>query len=164
MKCDKCDNQATVHLIEIENGEKIEKHLCEQHAVEAGVTAKSPEMPINELLENFVLKHSGAEKPQSEVACEHCGLTYSEFRKRGLLGCPVCYETFERALVPLLERYHEGSSQHIGKMPCHSGVDELRQQRLRQIRRELDEAVASEHYERAARLRDDMRRMEAEKS
>lgn len=161
MKCERCDNQATVHLIEIKGGQKVEKHLCEQHAVEEGVAVKVNHAPLNELLEKFVLKHaSGAAVSEAELSCEHCGLTYEEFRKTGLLGCPECYEVFAGVLAPLLERAHEGASRHIGKAPSREGVDGLRQQRLMQLRRELDEAVASEQYERAAWLRDKLTQAE----
>jgi protein arginine kinase activator len=161
MKCDKCDNPATVHLIEIKNGKKLEKHLCEQHAAEEGVTVKISNAPINELLEKFVLKHSGAEVRAAQLTCESCGMTYAEFRKNGLLGCPECYSAFESALMPLLERAHDGASQHLGKAPTQAGPDEQRQRRLLQLRREMEEAVASEQYELAARLRDSIRKIEA---
>lgn len=168
MKCDHCDNQATVHLIEIQGGKKVEKHLCEVHAVEEGVAVKVQNAPINELLEKFVLKHSqgGEESPAKPTAvhCESCGTTYDQFRKSGLLGCPQCYEAFERALGPLLERAHEGANRHLGKVPTHAGIDELRQQRLRQLRRELEEAVAAEQYERAAKLRDRVNEVESDKA
>lgn len=165
MKCDKCDKTATVHLIEIIDGNKIEKHLCEGHASEEGIAVKVTNAPINELLEKFVLKHSGGEEaPAAEVvrelSCQICGMTYGEFRKRGLLGCPSCYDAFEPALTPLLTRAHEGADHHIGKVPNHAGADELRQQRLMQLRRELDQAVAAEKYEAAARLRDEVRQLE----
>ncbi|MHB1156790.1 MAG: UvrB/UvrC motif-containing protein [Phycisphaerales bacterium] len=181
MKCDRCDNPATVHLIEIINGQKIEKHLCEHHALEEGVTIKVTSSPINELLEKFVLKHtSPAAAPTSvggavqqagpvvaggetDLVCEHCGLTFSEFRKRALLGCADCYTAFEPLLMPLLERAQEGASHHLGKVPRYAGSDQLRQQRLKQLRRELDKAVTSEQYERAARLRDEVRELESHK-
>ena len=60
MKCDLCDNQATVHLIELQGGQKIEKHLCETHAVQENIAVKV-QTPIDELLQKFVLKHSGGE-------------------------------------------------------------------------------------------------------
>lgn len=164
MKCDHCDNQATVHLIEIQGGKQIEKHLCELHAVEEGVAVKVQNAPINELLEKFVLKHSGLEAPQGQARCKQCGMAYEEFRKGGLLGCPDCYTAFEASMTPLLQRAHEGAAVHLGKVPAHAGTDELRQQRLRQLRRELEEAVAAEQYERAARLRDLVNRAEAEKA
>jgi len=162
MTCDHCDNQATVHLIEIKGGQKIEKHLCEKHAVDEGVAVKVNSAPINELLEKFVLKHSGLEATSESLACETCGLTYESFRKHGLLGCPDCYRAFEEALTPLLERAHEGADHHFGKVPSRAGIDEIRQQRLQRLRRELEEAVISEQYERAAHLRDELRQTDSE--
>jgi len=159
MKCDHCDKPATVHLIEIHNGEQVEKHLCEQHAIEEGVAVKVNEQPINELLEKFVLKHSKVEVPSNTLRCETCRLTYDEFRRSGLLGCPDCYHAFEGLLAPLLERAHQGASRHLGKVPSRAGVDELRQQRLMQLRRELDDAVAAEQYERAASIRDQLKQV-----
>lgn len=163
MKCDRCDRQATVHLIEIQAGQKLEKHLCEQHATEEGVAVKVQNTPI-QLLEKFVLKNAAAPTVTAQtMTCGSCGLTYDQFRKTGLLGCPECYTAFEAALMPLLERAHEGAERHLGKVPIHAGVNEARQQRLMQLRRELEEAVAAEQYERAARLRDQVNQFEAER-
>lgn len=163
MKCDRCNQPATVHLIDIQNGQKIEKHLCEAHADEAGVTVKvNP--PINEILEKYVMKSVGPEAAGAQLRCERCGLTYEMFRKVGLLGCANCYATFEDSLEPLLAKAHEGHTRHIGKIPSHAGTDEFRQQRLVQLRRELEEAVTAEQFERAAQLRDEVKQMEAEKA
>jgi protein arginine kinase activator len=170
MKCDQCDKQAVVHLIEIHNGQKVEKHLCEEHAVSEGVQVQVTNAPINELLEKFVLKHSGQSDEAglaepaapSELVCEDCGMSYSEFRKGALLGCPHCYAAFQTPLLPLLERAHAGGTEHLGKVPRQLGLDERRQHRLMQLRRELEDAVAGEQYERAAKLRDEVRQVEVE--
>jgi len=91
MKCDNCNKQtATVHLTEIKNGKQIQKHLCEQCAAQnEGVPIKS-HTPINELLTNFVMAHTGLQK-ELTAACEHCGITSAEFRQSGLLACPDDY-------------------------------------------------------------------------
>src|SRR5271154_2025364 len=118
MKCDNCKNQATVHLTEIRNGKKIEKHLCAQCAAQQeGLPVKSSHTPINELLTNFVMAHSGGQlaKDQS-AACEECGINWAEFRQNGLLGCEQDYAPFEKDLTPLLQRAHEGATHHIGKV------------------------------------------------
>ena len=154
IKCEQCDHVATVHLIEIKNGQKTEKHLCERHAVECGATPKINAGPLNELLANFEFKHVASGGEAVELACDGCGTTYDEFRRSGLLGCPECYSVFEAALTPLLERAHEGGKRHVGKVPARGAVDELRQQRLHRLRQELEEALAGEKYERAAELRD----------
>ncbi|MEM9418901.1 MAG: UvrB/UvrC motif-containing protein [Planctomycetota bacterium] len=174
-KCDKCNRPATHHSVEIsKTGEKIEVNLCDIHAAEAGLTIKSPHTPINELLTNFVKLHSGGAESDSEsgqstgggtskdTACESCGTTFADFRENSLLGCPMCYKTFEQPLSPLLERAHEGGTHHIGKVPRRAGVGEQRQMAMQRLRRQLDDAVMSEDYELAARLRDDIQQMEGD--
>ena len=73
MKCDNCNKPATVHLTEIKNGKKIEKHLCEQCAAQnEGLPVKS-HTPINELLTNFVMAHSrpAERKPARPASMRH---------------------------------------------------------------------------------------------
>src|SRR5436190_12326779 len=156
MKCDNCNKNATVHLTEIKSGKKIEKHLCEQCAAQnEGLPVKS-HTPINELLTNFVMAHSGMQKEQG-TTCEHCTLAWSDFRQNGLLGCANDYTAFERDLTPLLQRAHEGATHHVGKAPTRrggTGVPVKKQVDLAKLRKELGKAVEAEDYERAAKLRD----------
>lgn len=163
-KCDRCARPATHHSVEIKQGQKIEKHLCEQHAAEEGLAIKSIHTPINELLTNFVKVHSTGtpEQQQPGMTCDECGLTFAQFRKDTLLGCPECYKSFERPLSTLLERAHEGGTHHIGKVPRRAGAGEQRQALLMRMRKQLNDAVIGEDYERAARLRDDIRKFEGE--
>jgi protein arginine kinase activator len=162
MKCDNCNKAATVHLTEIKNGKKLEKHLCEQCAAQnEGLPVKS-HTPINELLTNFVMAHSGIQK-ETGTTCENCGITWAEFRQSGLLGCESDYALFERDLTPLLQRAHEGATHHIGKVPARrggSGVPAKRAVDLSKLRKELARAVEAEDYERAAKLRDQIRTAE----
>lgn len=163
-KCDRCARPATHHSVEINKGEKIEKHLCEQHAAEEGLAIKSIHTPINELLTNFVKAHAGVEAvPSSQgMACEACGMTFSQFRKDSLLGCPDCYKAFEQQLATILERAQEGGTHHIGKVPRRAGTGEQRQALLMRMRKRLNQAVVGEDYELAARLRDDIRKFEGQ--
>ena len=162
MKCDNCNKNATVHLTEIKGGKKIEKHLCEECAAQAeGLPVKS-HTPINELLTNFVMAHSGLQKEAGTV-CEHCGITWAEFRQHGLLGCEHDYPLFEKDLTPLLQRAHEGATHHLGKVPRRrgaSGVPMKRSVDLNRLRKELARAIEVEDYERAAKLRDQIRQAE----
>jgi protein arginine kinase activator len=162
MKCDNCNKTATVHLTEIKNGKKIEKHLCEQCAAQnEGLPVKS-HTPINELLTNFVLAHSGLTR-EAGTACEHCGITWAKFRQTGLLGCEHDYQNFEKDLTPLLQRAHEGATHHIGKVPARrggTGVPMKRTADLAKLRKELARAVESEDYERAAKVRDQIKAAE----
>lgn len=162
MKCDNCNRTATVHLTEIKNGKKLEKHLCEQCAAQNEGFPVKAHTPINELLTNFVLAHSGLTK-EAGTACEHCGISWSEFRQGGLLGCENDYQLFEKDLTPLLQRAHEGATHHLGKVPARrggTGVPIKRSQDLTRLRKDLARAVEGEDYERAAKLRDQIKAAE----
>ena len=181
MKCDRCDNDATVHEVTVRNGVKVEKHLCEACAAGEGIGGAS----LGELLTKFMTQDAevGAKpkhvhKPRA-AACQGCGFTFDQFRQSGLLGCPACYKTFEALLTPLIEGAHEGATQHTGKIPKRIAAraagreDEAateaalaraqlreRQERLKILQRQLEEAVRSEQYELAARLRDQIRKID----
>ena len=158
LKCDKCDKPATIHLTEIVDGEKIEKHLCEDCAVAEGITVKA-NVPISQLLESFILQSSPDEEEPAEQ-CDVCGMTFAEFRSSGLMGCPHDYDAFEASLRPLLERAHDGATQHIGKVPHRAGSGQKRQNAMLRLRAELKGAIAAEDYERAAVLRDQIKELE----
>jgi protein arginine kinase activator len=63
------------------------------------------------------------------------------------------YNVFKKGLLPLIEKMH-GSSQHVGKIPKNAGVEVVKKNDLIKLRRELNEAVRKEDYEKAARVRD----------
>ncbi|MFO0858910.1 MAG: UvrB/UvrC motif-containing protein [Phycisphaerales bacterium] len=180
MKCDYCDKEATVHETVLRDGAWVEVHFCEACAAKQGLAGPGPS--LNDLLTHFVLPQIAAEAQQRPKAakpktptCTRCGFTFEQFRQAGLLGCPDCYSAFESQLVPLLERAHEGSAQHIGKIPkrlSESGeakVDAERARALaskreqlekeRLLRRQLEDAVKTEQYELAAKLRDQLQRI-----
>jgi protein arginine kinase activator len=159
MKCQICDNPATVHLTDIVNKKKRELHLCEQCARERNLIPEQPgpQLDLKALLN--LLTHPFPQPGQSAgedliaqpvtEACEICGLTLAEFKAEGRLGCPHDYESLRAALEPLLERIHR-STAHTGKAP--RGV------RLQEWKKRMQAAVAAEDYEEAARLRDLIRR------
>ncbi len=157
-KCDKCGRDATVQITEIEDGQKIEKHLCEECAATEGVTIKA-QVPLKKLLEGMLLQ-SAAEKEFENLACDVCGISFAEFREHQLLGCPNDYQVFEHVLVPLLKRAHEGASEHVGKIPVNAEAGQRRQNELLRLRGRLKEAVGNEDYEAAAALRDRIKELD----
>jgi len=155
--CDKCGKPATVYLTEITNGQKVEKHLCEDCAAAEGITIKA-NVAFSQLLEDFVLQSAPA--ALSDRKCEVCGMRFSEFRKQGLLGCPHDYDAFAEALQPLLARAHEGASHHEGKVPSRAGDDQKKMNTVLKLRGRLKSAVSAEDYELAAKLRDQIKELE----
>jgi protein arginine kinase activator len=184
MKCDQCGQEATVHELRVVNGKKVERHLCEGCARKQGI-AVQPVLSVPELLEKYIQQAAtppakpvvpGAPTQRTNV-CPACGTTYMEFRQNGLLGCEDCYRAFESQLGPLLERAHEGGACHVGKVPRRMlaggpkaaptrraveavlGGPEQRAGRLAALKKQLEDAVKAEQYERAAKIRDELRKL-----
>ncbi|MCK6457750.1 MAG: UvrB/UvrC motif-containing protein [Phycisphaerae bacterium] len=160
MNCQRCKKAiATVHLTDITKHEKREKHLCERCAQEEGVTIKPQHVHYNELFTHFVMAQPSAHE-LAQLTCPECQTSFVEFRNTGLLGCPNDYDVFERALLPLIERAHEGQSRHVGKSPRRLGHKRDFQDDLIRLRRHLARAIEDEDYEAAARLRDEINAIE----
>lgn len=162
MLCERCQQKpANVHVTQIINNQKTELHLCEECAREfekqwhwdfslpkffAGLLNYEPSTGI------------GGERETGQ--CRECGLTFAQFQQTGLLGCPDCYRYFGRRLDPLLRRLH-GSNHHRGKVPRRAGGNLRLQREIESLRRELQELVAREEFERAAQVRDRIRELES---
>jgi len=97
-------------------------------------------------------------------ACDMCGITFFEFRNQGRLGCPHDYEQFEKELEPLIANVH-GATRHTGRRPDRGGgqLPEGTSELTSVIgqRRAMQEAIACEDYERARKIRDSIRAIEA---
>lgn len=162
MLCEDCNqNEATIRLTMIANGERIDRHLC---ASCAGKQRAQIRLGGMQTLLSALLKSAGIRPPEPETAllrCSGCGTSFEQFRKTSRLGCAQCYQDFRAQLKPVLLRIH-GRAQHAGRMPAHlappSAVDPIEA-----LRREMDAAVADEDFERAAALRDRIRALSARK-
>jgi len=162
MLCDICGkNPATVHLTEIIDEQMNELHLCEDCA-----RHKSAAMEQQFGLSDLLAGMADFEKPSSKeeeivtVKCPSCGLTYADFKKIGRLGCGECYNVFRKYLAPLLKRIH-GSNQHIGKNPVKTKTAAKNKAGLPELKNQLQKAIQQEAFEEAARLRDQIKEMEA---
>jgi protein arginine kinase activator len=164
MMCDECREQpATVMVTRIVNGEKTESCLCQECArkqnklgflSDTGFTFHNI---LAGLFEPEVV-FPDAVSAKSKVRCANCGLSFSDFRRLGQLGCSECYTQFEAQLDPIIRRIH-GDAQHTGKTPVRSRASSLLGE-LEQSRRELREAIDREAYEQAAELRDRIKALE----
>lgn len=158
-KCDRCDKPATFHLTDIsDSGEAVAKHLCSDCAADEGIHVKA-DVPISQLLEEFIMSTTSAD-PSNTAACDVCGTTFGEFQEEGRLGCPHDYDAFAEPLKPLLQDAHEGATEHVGKVPHRAGGDQQKATAILRLRAELKRVVATEDYERAAVLRDQIHELE----
>ncbi|MFA5251815.1 MAG: UvrB/UvrC motif-containing protein [Phycisphaerae bacterium] len=164
MQCQVCQKkEATIHLTEITDGVRSEMHLCEHCAQEEGIAVKS-QLSINELLSGLLATQPSDDEmfggAEHEQACPHCGFTLAQFTKEAVLGCPYDYEVFEKSLLPLIEKAHDGKTVHRGKVPSKTPKDTKKQIKLASLRQQLEASVQSEDYELAAKLRDEINQLE----
>jgi protein arginine kinase activator len=162
MLCQKCNKEiATVHYTEIRGDEMIEKHLCEQCAREKGLSNPLKEMKFT--IKDFLEGMLDTETVDDTPSCSVCGLTYSQFKEMGRLGCAECYNTFVGSLRPLFRRIH-GASHHVGKSPRGNESRANHVHRIRLLKQQLKDAVAGEDFETAAELRDKIKHLEETES
>jgi protein arginine kinase activator len=155
---------ASVFMMDLSEGSVVgQQHLCPACAESLGVVQPKTHLKLSaEILEDLLgLKGKTAQgKGKRDGGCPGCGMTPAEFKVKGRLGCPRCYEAFRQDLVPLLQRVHEASS-HRGRLPGRAPAAEPPpHNRMAELRRKLEDAIRGERYEEAARLRDELRQIE----
>jgi protein arginine kinase activator len=159
MQCDICGKrEATVHLTEIINDQMTKLHLCEECAKKKGAEMEQ-HFGLADLLAGLAdLGTPVTTAKEKKLKCPSCGLTYSDFKKVGKMGCGQCYETFKSYLVPLFKRIH-GSDSHMGKRPGRKGkATKLKKVDVDELKRHLKRAVDLEEFEEAAKLRDEIKK------
>lgn len=163
MKCDICGKaDATVHLTEIIDGKVKKLHICGRCAKD-----KSEEMQSHFGLTDLLSSLMDFEPSMSEsmirestaVKCPGCGMTFYDFQKRGRLGCGRCYETFHKKLTELLRKIH-GSDSHVGKVPYEEAKPREDADGIQRLKKELEELIKNEEFEKAAMLRDRIKERE----
>lgn len=180
MLCERCGkNPATVHYTQVINGVKYEVNICSECAKEIGAAMGNSFqgmmqgfMPIffntgmftepfglGNFLSGFMDWGLPTELDEKDLKCDTCGMTYSQFKKTGFLGCPQCYSTFRDRLNPLIKRIH-GSNAHVGKVPRRTGGDLRIKKEIEDLKAQLDESVKREEFEKAAELRDKIKELE----
>lgn len=158
MLCEECQKkEATVMITVTVGGEMTSRHLCPDcmKKMESSFAAGDVQSFLSSLLSLL-----SASPKAPELVCSKCGLSYEEFQHTGKLGCAQCYKDFQEQLRPLLLRIH-GRSQHAGRVPQSHQKEREMALCLDTLRKEMDEAVAREDFEQAARLRDEIRAMAA---
>jgi len=159
MKCCQpdCENEATVHLTEIVDGQMKKIDLCESCAKEQGVTD-----PQGFALADLLLglgASSEMEQSSPNLECPTCGFSHADFKKTGRLGCSECYTTFAEPMEDMLKQMHKGT-QHVGKVPKVLQAQMDFSKKIDTLAAQLQKAIETENYEEAAQLRDQMKELE----
>lgn len=98
--------------------------------------------------------------PYAALSCPSCHTTYADFRKERRLGCADCYDVFRMPLEELLAK--SGPIHHVGRTPREPSGALSRRLAQASLRKRLAQAIASEDYEEAALLRDQLHSVQQE--
>lgn len=157
VKCEICEaNEASVHFKQVCNGQIKEMYVCEDCAAENGFDLQSP-LSMPDFLFGAGLQPEKQES-SAEKTCLVCGTTGKDFKKRSLLGCPSCYETFADELAPYLRAMQKGD-RHVGKAPAGEALTA----EIASMHQALERAISAQDFEEAAALRDRIRDRKAKR-
>lgn len=189
MLCDKCrKNEATNFYHENVNGKVRSMRLCAECAKSLEESGDLPKLNADKFFEDFDFfdepffqnpvktlnslfsgffggeKALGSGNPTgeektAEKRCEGCGSTLRDFATRGA-GCPKCFETFAEELAPTVSRAH-GRTVHTGRAPAKFRDRIETKRKIEALVEEQREAVKNEDFERAAEIRDELKKLRA---
>ena len=164
MKCDSCQEKATVFYTQVTEGKLRKFVLCEACAQKKGITNVDDLLMGNDLLGNSPpqtnVQDIVAELNQED--CSSCGFSLDDFRKVGRLGCPECYQVFSRELAERLPSMHKGGV-HKGYLPEGVAMKQALKSELACLADKLESAIEDERFEEAAVLRDQISKVEEKK-
>ncbi|SDO63451.1 UvrB/UvrC motif-containing protein [Alkalicoccus daliensis] len=172
MLCQECqEREASLHFTKIINGEKTEFHVCDVCAKDKGeYLPGGNSFSIHQLLSGLLdtgqsfaksSKQHSRQQAKPELQCKTCGLTYKKFAENGRFGCADCYQYFDEKLDPVLKRIHGGNSVHAGKIPKRKGKDMHVYREIEDLKAEMQNHIAAEEFEEAAKIRDQIRSLES---
>ncbi|MCL1944442.1 MAG: hypothetical protein FWF56_01330 [Firmicutes bacterium] len=171
MLCQNCNQKkATYHSLKNINGQVTEIYLCSDcrkilhdnmgiSNVAANFGILGSLQGLSDFLGSFI--NSGKQEviPTNTLSCNHCGTTYSEFRKTLYVGCQHCYQSFGKIIMPMLGGIQNGTT-HTGKVP--KGMEHMQEYQTLEL--QIARAKAEERYEDAIVLRDKLRALKQKDS
>lgn len=161
MLCEKCGKSAaTTHIKTNINGKLESYHMCRECATQMGYGPAS--FGMSDIL-GSLFGEGLTTKPRlsKEVRCDGCGMSFSEIARTGKVGCGKCYKTFYDEMLPSLRRMH-GKTKHAGKVPNTASVEAKVENKLENLKAELNAAIAAQEFEKAATLRDEINALEVQ--
>lgn len=154
--CEQCEqNEAMIQLIDVVQGQKQVVKLCEECAQGKALI----DIPKLDIYDNSVAADifSAFFGPKYHPPRSQEQEALANFQSTGKLSSPEDYDLLRDHLIPMLEKIH-GSSEHKGKVPRNK---QSKQYQIEKLEQEMQEAIQQELYERAAEIRDSLRKLQA---
>lgn len=182
MKCDRCDNEATVTVKTIINGEEKDFHLCNEcvmkftdlavdeiGSIKSGVQ-RLDRKKIENLIDQFLpsldevidsyydyrfKENNYSYKMLNNLAddsCPTCG-NLSSYIRQGIFGCPDCYKLDEKLTEKTLKMFNNFSF-YEGKFPRKERDFKDIAIKIKNLQEQLQVLVEIEDYEKAAEIKE----------
>ena len=169
MLCQNCKkSEATTHIKRVINGEATESHLCSSCAQNSGYRDLFDDFSFNlpGIFSSFFGDTALTLGESRLDRCEKCGCCFDDIIKTGTVGCADCYEKFYNKLRPSIQRIH-GKAKHSGKVPPVrkeeiTVKEKTAEEKIADLEAEMQKAVAEQNFERAAIIRDEIKKMKGE--
>ena len=160
MLCQRCHkNNVTVHIKQVVNGEVSERLLCQECAEKEKVGSfftGGADSLLSGFFSDSILGLTGITEKKS---CPLCHSTRSDLARTGRAGCAECYNVFSEELAKMIYGIH-GNTTHLGTAPGKHVEELTRRDEIEALKKEQEEAVLKEDYERAAEIRDKIKKLE----
>jgi protein arginine kinase activator len=159
--CDLCSkNEATMKVSQLDKDGKVtDIAVCAECARRRGFTeVEKLKAGVAEIIAELKTR---VDEGDSKLVCRNCGMSYAEFKRQARLGCAECYVSFHDELLPLIRRIHD-AVQHVGRTASGGRKQAQVKMNVQKLREALTGAIQAEDYEKAAALRDQLRKAETE--
>lgn len=154
--CDRCGAPATLFLSQVAGAQAAALALCP-----ACAPAQLAQHPLPATAAGLLIR---IPLPASRLPCPACGFRWSDFERHQRLGCPECYAAHDVQSQALVARSqpaltHQGRRPGAPVAPLQREIEGLRAATagppsLDELEASLAEAIRTENFEEAARLRD----------
>lgn len=170
MLCERCHaHPATVHMVQVVNGNRKEEHLCSECAEKEHVFQKEQsffgngffDSPLDHFFGGSMLGHL-LEDPFGTRTLEDQGGQFIEVSPEKLPENEDSYNRFKESIRPSFQKgkneipVHEPKAKEKADAPAES-------EELQALRKELKSCVDREDFERACEVRDKIKAMEGKK-
>ena len=182
--------EANVRYTENINGKRTELNLCEECSKKLGIGQMNFSMPIDfpnflgSILDDFdTTDFIPLLSEMKSLKCNICGHTFDDIVNSGKVGCENCYDVFEDRIDNLIKRI-QGSNRHVGRIGkiIDKRIEEnnnlqkenkniqnekkeikaetKKEDKVEKLKNDLKLAIKEERYEDAAKIRDEIKKLE----
>ena len=161
MKCDLCKKNEAVLFIEDVKGDKItHQKICKECMIKMTQKVMPALLPLAPLLNGLNIAGLTLSLDKQTLKCPHCNRTLDEIEQTHTVGCENCYKAFKDFIDPII--FTSGYAlPYKGSYPKPLQRFSDHRKRLSLLKSQLRDAVDTEDFENAAKVRDELKREQA---